>query len=86
MTTPTEHGLKPRDQWDSDDWADFQDGWHQASDLGFKSPRDANREVLIFGPLDTETAKRPVIGGHLAGALQASGRTARERHREATAR
>ncbi len=37
--------MKPRDNWDHEDWLDYLDGWHEASDLGFKTDRDLNRGV-----------------------------------------
>lgn len=77
----TSDGLKPKDQWDVDDWLDHLDGWHEASGLHYKSDRDPNREVLIFGELNRDTGKRPIIGRHPAGALLAGGRATRERHR-----
>lgn len=75
-------GLKPKDQWDVEDWLDHLDGWHEASGLGFTSERDLGRAVNIYGPRPSDpNLPRPVIGRHPASALHAAGRTARERHR-----
>ena len=75
-------GLKPKDQWDVEDWLDFNDGWHEGSGLGYTSERDLGRAVKVYGPRpDDARLPRPVIGQHPGSALHAAGRTARDRHR-----
>ena len=91
--------LKPRDLWDRDDLLDFLDGWHEASDVGFKAKRDHDRQVSFvdphakmseFGPSQNQTERDFVARWtasntlhHPAGGLIASGRSARDRHRQA---
>ena len=82
--------MKPRDQWDREDLLDYLDGWHEASDLGFKTSRDTARVVSwpdpddvgrMFNMLGLPDALAQTLS-HPAAALMAAGRTARERHRE----
>ncbi len=72
-------GLKPEDQWDTEDRLDHLDGWHAASGVGFKSTRDPEREVKVYGPGEPHI-HRYVTHTHPAADLIAAGRTARERH------
>jgi len=73
-------GLKPREQWDVEDWLDHLDGWHEGSGLGFNSERDFERVVQVEAP-ESRPGRRIISHTHNASALIAAGRTARDRHR-----
>ena len=62
-------GLKPEEQWDTADRLDHLDGWHEASDVGFKSKRDPERVVKVYDPNDRQL----VTHTHKAAALLAAG-------------
>ena len=91
-------GVKPREQWDREDYLDFLDGWHEESGLGLVSQRDRQRtvryEVLpegdaiknllddFFSPMSEPV--EPEYRTHLSGLLFDLGRDHRVAHRQAT--
>jgi len=39
------HHIKPRGQYDSEDWLDFLDGWHEVSSETFHTKRNPERII-----------------------------------------
>ncbi len=70
--------ITDRSRWGSEEYLDFLDGWHEATDPHFKTARDKDREVR-FAELDEDDVPTgPAVE------LMAHGRTARENHRAET--